>query len=539
MLRQHRWNDLNTAAQQVLIRDTTTATAAALLPMLAAAAEATRGTDDELLIARSHARARARLYPQQAEGLFSRLLDTAVARDQHGSARFLAGDLIDLYQDSGRLDEALALAGTAAEYTRRAGYGPWTQLLDQGTRLQILGQQGHYQEVLDTVEDLRVQMATLPDPPDRSDRAIITWNVRETFLNTGVTAAIRLGRWQQALDLNSENVDSKRRRGATDAEQAVAAFNDYGSLLSLGRVTEARDLLIRCRAVHEATNNIPSLGMIVGALAEVENRLGHRDRAISLVTDALRLNYLAADPDVIGAGHNNLASYLARDGREPPQIWAHRLAAAVISYQTGSGNLPGRLRGLAGLLTTHAAAAPETFAQVCQLVDQIDGVHLADLLARLPRRAPDGQAAMIEVLRLAAQAGVGRTQQFVAAWEPVLSALHASLRHPDPTTRDAATQTLEQALAARAQQPDWQALVAALRRIHAGEYDPGLLDGLDHIDTAITRRALDLLDGTATTDPDAWHRLTRDADDAEADQSDRPGTAAPPQPPPRDSQGCA
>ncbi len=218
----------------------------------------------------------------------------------------------------------------------------------------------------------------------------------------------------------------------------------------------------------------------------------------------------AADPEA-GVSHTNLALHLQRAGGDPQQIWAHHLAAAVIDYQIGSGQLTSRLRALAGLLAAQPVAAPGEFTQVCQIVDQIDGVHLAELVARLPQRAPDGQAAMDEVLRLAPEAGAEHTQQLITAWEPVLSALHAATSHPDPATRDAATDTLNHALTTLDQDPDWHALVAVLRRIHAGERNPTLTDGLGPVDTAITRRALDLLAGTTTIDPDAWHTLTADA----------------------------
>ena len=92
----------------------------------------------------------------------------------------------------------------------------------------------------------------------------------------------------------------------------------------------------------------------------------------------------------------------------------------------------------------------------------------------------------------------------------MLSALHAAISHSDPATRDAASDTLHQALTTRGQHPDWQGLVAVLRRIHAGDRDPTLTDGLDEIDTVITRRALNLLAGTTTIDPDAWRTLTPD-----------------------------
>ena len=511
LLRQHRWTDLDTATGQVLNRDTSTATAAALLPMLAAAVEATRGgTEDELDVGRSHARALMILNPDQAETLFRQLLNTAVDREQFGTASVFAGDLIKRYRGSGRFDEALALADTKAEYARRAGYGPWTQLVNQVIRLQILRLQGHAQQVLDTVQELRDQMGALPDPPGPHDSTIVPFNVRETTLNTGVRAARQLGHWQQALDLNAETLDSMRRRGASDAEQALVAFNDYEPMLKLDRPVEARDLLIRCRVVFEANNDIPLLGMTLGALAQVEDTLGHHDRAIDLETAALRFKYLAADPEAIGISHTNLASYLRRAGGDPQRIWAHRLAAAIIDYQIGSGYLARDLQTLAGLLATKPAAAPGEFSQVCQIVDQIDGVHLADLLARLPQRAPDGQAAMDEVLRLAAEAGAEHTRQVITGWDLVLSALHAAISHPDPATRDAATRILNHALTTRGQYPDWQALVAVLRRIHAGERELTLTDGLDDVDTEITRRALDLLAGTTTIDPDAWRTLTTD-----------------------------
>jgi len=274
--------------------------------------------------------------------------------------------------------------------------------------------------------------------------------------------------------------------------------------------SEARDLLIKCRGVFEANNDILMLGKALSALADVEDTLGHADRAIDLETDALRFSCLTADPEAIGVSHNNLARYLQRAGGDPQQIWAHLLAAAVIAYQTGSGFLAMDLQTLARLLATEPAAAPGSFTQVCQLVDQIDGVHLADLLARLPHRAPNGQAAMDEVLRLAAEAGAEHNRQLIAGWEPVLSALHAAISHSDPAIRDAATRILNHALTTLEQGSDWQGLVAVLRRIHAGERDSTLTDGLGPVDTAITRRALDLLAGTTMIDPDAWRTLTTD-----------------------------
>src|SRR5688500_9385905 len=47
-----------------------------------------------------------------------------------------------------------------------------------------------------------------------------------------------------------------------------------------------------------------------------------------------------------------------------------------------------------------------------------------------------------------------------------------------------------------------------LRRIGAGGHDPHLAAGLDPIDTAVARRALDVIAGTTPVEPGAWHALT-------------------------------
>ena len=66
LLRQHRWDDLGIAAEKLLVRDPQHrhrgGAAAACSPT---AAEATRGTDLELRLGRTHARALVRLRPRR------------------------------------------------------------------------------------------------------------------------------------------------------------------------------------------------------------------------------------------------------------------------------------------------------------------------------------------------------------------------------------------------------------------------------------------------------------------------------------------
>ena len=70
------------------------------------------------------------------------------------------------------------------EATRQAGLGPWTQLRDEVTRLQLLADLGRYDEVLAEVEALRPRMDALP-LTGTQDEAVTPWNVREVLLDTG------------------------------------------------------------------------------------------------------------------------------------------------------------------------------------------------------------------------------------------------------------------------------------------------------------------------------------------------------------------
>jgi tetratricopeptide (TPR) repeat protein len=512
LIRRQQWGAVLYPIAAVLARDSSPGTAAALLPLLDKAREGGRGTDVELEAGQLHARALGSIRPHHAASALRDLLDTAVAHQDFALASTIVGDLVNLCLRFGRLDEALQLAEDQKEYTRQAGYGPWTQLIADAVRLQILGLQGHAEQVLTAIEQLRPVIAAMPESSDTPESAN-PFNVRELIFDTGRRAARDLGRWQQALDLNSEALKSKRERGASDADQAFAAANDYGPLLNLGRIGEARTLLMWCRAVFEAEHAVDSLGKVLSALADVEDAMGHGGLAIELEKDALRLKYTAGDPDTIGVSHHNLANYLGRYTGEVQQVWAHRLAAAIVGYQTGTGLLLRRIRALA-LLLARGESPPESFRAVCEIVDQIEGVQLEDLVARLPtNRSRDGQTAMDEVLRLARSIPAEEAldlERHLRGWEPVIAGLVAA--HRGDT--DAAN-VIDQALTKRGEQTDWGELVAVLRRIEAGERDPALADGLDPIDTAVVRRVLDALAGTVTVDLDAWHALTEPADDVD------------------------
>src|SRR6202453_2162483 len=97
----------------------------------------------------------------EAEPLLRDTLDAAVTSGDYRLASAAAGDLADLLRGAGRLGEALAVAGEMAGYSERAGLGPWTQLLDQGQRLQILADMGEHEQVLAEARVLRERIGSL------------------------------------------------------------------------------------------------------------------------------------------------------------------------------------------------------------------------------------------------------------------------------------------------------------------------------------------------------------------------------------------
>ena len=87
-------------------------------------------------------------------------------------------------------------------------------------------------------------------------------------------------------------------------------------------------------------------------------------------------------------------------GRPPAVALAHRLAAALIYFQTASGMLPSTLQALAGDLAAFSdTPLPADFAALCEIVEQVEGVRFRNLFERLPKdRAADGDAALQQVL---------------------------------------------------------------------------------------------------------------------------------------------
>jgi hypothetical protein len=416
LIRRQQLAEAATLLESAFIRDPSRANAAAVLPAIQEITARDPMQADVL------ARVLSVLDPAAGERQLRVYLHNAAARGDYWGASVTAGRLVNLCRDGGRLTEALTFAEQKAGYTQRAGLGPWTQLSDEVQRLQVLTMMGHAEQVLAYVQQLRDWMQALPASRG-PDESATPWNVREGLLDIGCGAALLLGRWQDALDLNAEQTTSKRGRSAPAAATAYSLFNDYGPLLRLGRTEEALAVLLECRQAFQDAHDTRNLGRAITALADIEDQCGHSDVAIGLVHDALRYEYLARDVIAIAASYHNLGSY--RHASQPAAALACHLASALICGITSADGTDHSVRAAAADLRaigTEDAGDPEPVPPadvpaLCRLVGDIPGTDLADLLTDLKPdpaavdRALRDLTAQVKALATAAPPGPRRRRR--------------------------------------------------------------------------------------------------------------------------------
>jgi hypothetical protein len=404
LLRQHDWNAASCLLERALLRDGySPGTSLAVVPLLRRIAEATGAVKDLVVLGA----AVRRVDPGEAETLLRRAYNQATTDSEYQLASTTAGELVTLLRDQGRLREALTLADQKIEHTSRAGFGCWTQLSDQGRRLQILNLLGHHKQVLTDLPALRARMADLPDQRADNDR-VNPWNVREGVFDIGRLSAVALQRWDDALELNHEIIATQRRRGASPAEIARTRFNDHIALLHLGRLTDLDQLLCDCHDVFDTVGDTTHLAAAYGARADLEDQCDHPLAAVDLQRTSLRLCYVHPDPREISTAHHRLADYMSRAARNPAEQRAHRLTASLLNHLTGdTGELTRTLAVLASELRIDtcgpaAPTLPATLAEVTRLVDADDGIRFGTLLVTLCPDPATAERALAELLTTAA-----------------------------------------------------------------------------------------------------------------------------------------
>jgi tetratricopeptide (TPR) repeat protein len=398
LMRLGQWQAARLVLDEALVRDRSRSAVGAALPLARRLVRATVGTEEHLWTRWSLAQLTGWLNPADGLAAAREVMAEAAKAGRYDVASIAAWNVIDACRLMGRLAEALEVASTMADYSRRAGFGPLTELLDKSARLRVLLVQGEYGQVLAVIDELLARVEGLADTselPETTSR----WNVLETLSDIGLTAAIERHLWEQALTYGERIAASQLQRDAPTHEAARAWFNTSSALLGLGRTAEAIEVLRACREVYEADGEVRMLSKVLTALATAEDERGHGPAALALVRDALRLAYRTDNLDDIAISHHNLGNYLARYGTDPAEAAVHYLGAALISALTGShARLDTCLESLALLDLPDPHALPANPAALAQAVNQIDGVRIDRLLDSIAPDPAQQQRALDHVL---------------------------------------------------------------------------------------------------------------------------------------------
>jgi len=404
LVRLHEWEIAAQALEHALTRDRSRAAARAALPALRTVVAAVAGTDFEPTATGMLTLALGRIDPAAAGRLTTQVLAAALGRQDYQIAAAAARNLVLDWARAGRFDEALQLGEQAIGYSRRAGLGPWTQLLDEVRRLQVLNFMGQPGKAIAEVRRLRAYMETLPATSWQPEKENVpAWSPREELLGTGREAALKLELWDEALELNAAAVASMWARGAPEAEIARARFSDYGPMIMLGRVDEALGMLRECRQVFEQAGDIAMLGKNFGALAAVEANRDHGDVAVDLAREGLRYTYLAGDVDNIRISHHNLGEYLRDLAGQPGTALAHHLAAALLGAATGTEGAEddSALAAAEDLKADSDTPVPADVPDLCRRVAAVPGVDLNRLIAGLEQDPQAMQRILEELVKRA------------------------------------------------------------------------------------------------------------------------------------------
>ncbi|HUZ55278.1 MAG TPA: CHAT domain-containing protein [Streptosporangiaceae bacterium] len=511
---------------EVLLRDGSATTARATWPALRTVAAATSGAskaraivallncldaggvipaDDELFTSELHAAAEeARATRRAASGEFT--------EPDYRARWALTSHSIKVDLSVGRYGGAMQSAEEQIALAEHMGMGPRTRLEAEIARLEVAAATGYHDDVLNDVARLRHQMDTLPVAPGQPETAT-PWRVRERLLIVGNHSAARTERWSEALRFNTELLASRRARGAENSDLGSALFERHGELIELGRIDEARAVLVECRALFEPHRDFHMLGLVLSALAQLEDRRGHPGVAVEMERSALRYKYLANDVEAIPISHYGLAYFSGRHFGRPGSATAHYLAAALIAHIVADPDVRA-VNALALDLEEigDLDAAPADAGELCRQVAEVPGADLADLLARICPGEGRAQEHFDGVLADARNRAAGvfspaggeaapsELPRYFAMWDPVIAGIVAA-RDGDARARHALGQHLVKIQDAGT---EWAPLARSLSMVSDG-HGADAAAGLDDVGAAIIARALEALRGAMTMPADLWH----------------------------------
>ncbi|MGR4879546.1 tetratricopeptide repeat protein [Streptomyces sp. LARHCF249] len=377
-------------------RDISAATVNAVQTWLAELNELARGTDVEQDLRKLRTDLLVRNRNVSIEAELRASLDNAIEAGDYQAAALAGHHLANVLILTGRAEEALDVAERAEQHVRRAGRDPWRRLTAQLQVVQALMAAGRHEDSLPRVRRLSRRLRKLgEDESGQHDR----WYISEVLLNAGMRAAMKLRRWEEALEFGDAILMSMARRGAPELEIAQAEYHNAFLLREFGQPVRAREVLRRCQAVFERERALAQLAGVRQSLAELEAREGRYTEAAELLRDALRLLYGvrdALDPAAIRDAHATLAAHLTNGGTIDAEAFHQLLAVSIIDRLTGSPRLEETIDRLRWVATRYDDL-PASLDDLVEAVDAVPGVRFTALLALLPGGSTAAEQVLTEL----------------------------------------------------------------------------------------------------------------------------------------------
>jgi tetratricopeptide (TPR) repeat protein len=433
------------------------------------------------------------------------VLGAAVRREDFQVAWAASRYLTTALHKSGRLAEAVHIADLMIAYGRRARIGPWTQLYDESTRLQIRAAAGiDDQAILTAASSLIATAEGLPWESAHAAGVDPEW-VRESLLRSAANAAARLHQWPDVLRYVQAEVASLRQRGAPAVEVADAEFNTYSALVKTNRIAEAEAVLDRCEAANRQAPGFQyhHLGLITQARADLAAVTGEPDRAVELQSRALGWLYQSGEIPQIQQAHSSFSQWLAAADPFSARALAHELAAAVLAVLLGmTADIPTLTRGM----IRRAGDYPATLPRLCAIIEETPGVRLQELLQRLSLNVTSSPSEIFGGLLRQAydtqRAGLDEFARHRMEWDPVFAGMIAARNGSI-----AAARVVSRRLRIYAADASWSHFAEALGQILRQRPDAIADIPLDFIDQSFLRRCQDALDGEVDIDPELVHAI--------------------------------
>ena len=274
LLRAALWEEASVMLENVVNREPSPHVLESVITMYKQVVAATGSARHQAILARAlanRAGTDAAAGLAESESLYRDAIARFVADGDHRRAFGALAELAVRFGSAGRLAEALDLMGQADSHAQQADLGPWTRVSPRVQRLALLSRSGEHARVLAEIAELEAIMAELPAQRAENDM-VNPWNLRETVLGAGLTAALVQGNARQALEFSGELIAALRSRNAGRYEIARTRIYDVGSLAELGRRAEAEEVLRYCLQAFEEHGDAAMAQQARTVLADLQHR---------------------------------------------------------------------------------------------------------------------------------------------------------------------------------------------------------------------------------------------------------------------------